>query len=187
MSDTITRSGNTAEATAETGPKIRLGVSACLMGERVRYDGDHRRQDTLLAFFEGKVEWLPICPEVELGLGVPRETIGLREVDGSLQLIAHRTRRDLTEEMRSWAARRLDELPRVDGLILKARSPSCGVGSAEVEDAGRSTDGLWAAAIRARFPAVPVAEETELQTTKACELFLQRVLVAAGLAEEQPD
>lgn len=153
----------------------RVGISACLLGERVRYDGDHKRQHDLLAHFQGRVEWIPVCPEVELGLGVPRETIGIRETGRGLRLIAHQTGRDLTAAMRTWAARRLDELPPLAGFVLKTRSPSCGVASATVEGTGRTTDGFWTNAIRERFPALPLAQETDLASTADRERFLRRI------------
>ena len=75
MSDTITRSGNTAEATPETGPKIRLGASACLMGERVRFDGGHKQDRFLIHTLGRYVEWVHVCPEVEVGMPIPRPSL----------------------------------------------------------------------------------------------------------------
>ena len=158
-----------------------VGVSACLVGERVRYDGAHKRQDHLLAHFADLVEWLPVCPEVELGLGVPRETISLRQSPSGLRLIARRSGRDLTDAMQAWAVRRLDELPPLAGFVLKARSPSCGVGTAEIEGADERADGRWAAAVRERRPALPIAQETDLTTPAERDRFLRGVRAAHRL------
>src|SRR5690606_37490267 len=86
----------------------RVGISSCLLGERVRYDGGHRRQSDLLRALEGQVEWVPNCPEAELGLGVPREPIQIESHGGALRLMACDSRRDLTDNMTAWAEQRAD-------------------------------------------------------------------------------
>lgn len=161
--------------------KPRVGVSACLVGERVRYDGSHKRQPELLERAAGRVEWVPVCPEAELGLGVPRETIDLERTGGELRLVASQSRRDLTAAMDAWSARRLDELDDLAGFVLKSRSPSCGLGSARVRGTQETADGRFAAAVRTRFPELPVAEEVELAEPAALERFLWRVGYAAEL------
>lgn len=125
--------------------------------------------------FMGRVEWVAVCPESELGLGVPRETISLERTSGDLRLIATRSRRDLTDAMRTWGDARLDRLSGLCGFVLKARSPSCGVKSAPVFGDSVPQDGLWAAAVRTRFPWMPLADEAQVAAEGAAEHFLFQV------------
>jgi uncharacterized protein YbbK (DUF523 family) len=136
---------------------IRVGVSACLLGHAVRWDGRHKLEPALRGL---AVEWVPVCPEVELGLGVPRPPLDI--VGGAL--IESGTGRDLTAAMRGFAARRVAALGRLSGYVLKLRSPSC--------DPDR---GLFAAALRAACPELPVAAEEELRDPAAGARFWERV------------
>jgi len=102
---------------------VRLGISACLLGEEVRYDGGHKKDPFLTDLFGKYVEWVPVCPEVEMGLGVPRETMRLTEA-GSLRLTTKGSGVDHTPRFHSWAEKRLAALGTVDGA-----------GSTEVEEA----------------------------------------------------
>jgi uncharacterized protein YbbK (DUF523 family) len=158
-------------------PLPRVGISSCLLGEPVRYDGGHRKQLALLDDFTGQVEWVPNCPEVELGLGVPRETIQIELVDGTLRLIAHDSRRDLTESMAEWALQRAAALAarNICGYVFKARSPSCGVDSAAIAGSAESATGFFAAELIRRLPGLPVAEEEQLATGPARRAFLERI------------
>lgn len=154
-----------------------VGISSCLLGEPVRYDGGHRKQPALLAEFAGHVEWVASCPEAELGLGVPRETIQIELQYGALTLMTHDTRRDITESMLAWARQRAEELAAlsISGYVFKARSPSCGVGSVTVIGGGDPGTGLFAAELIRRLPNLPVAEEDQLATSSARQIFLQHV------------
>jgi len=155
-----------------------VGVSACLLGEPVRYDGGHKRHEGLLRDLGGHVEWLPLCPEAEAGLGVPRETIRLERSEDNLRVIGTETGRDWTPALESWTERRLDELEqeRLSGFVLKARSPSCGLGSTPVSgNAQAVSDGLFAAALGARFPDLPRLEEAGLETAEQRDRFLDQV------------
>ena len=100
---------------------IRIGVSACLLGEKVRFDGGHKRDPFLVETFGRYVEWVPVCPEVELGLGTPRETLRLVRISNDIRLIMPKTGADHTEAMRAYAARRVRELAKenLSGYILK--------------------------------------------------------------------
>ena len=142
--------------------KPRVAVSACLLGESVRWDGGHRRDEGVLATIGPRVEWVPICPEVEIGLGVPRPPIGVG-ADGRLRVLS--TGEDLTDRMASFAKARLDGLDGIAGFVLKARSPSC----------DRSF-GKFAEAVRARFPGLPVEDEGRLADPAVRAEFLRRVL-----------
>ena len=154
---------------SESLPKV--GISACLLGEQVRYDGGHKLQPDLLREFEGKVEWVPVCPEVELGLGTPREPIRL---EGD-RLVGIGTREDLTERMQAWSLGRLESLQGLCGYVFKSRSPSCGVRSTPVFDSAEPRSGVFAREFTGRFPDIPVAEETALASASARRKFLSDV------------
>jgi uncharacterized protein YbbK (DUF523 family) len=155
------------------------GISACLLGQRVRWDGREKRAP----FAEELAEQLalePVCPEVELGLGVPREPIQLERDGARVALRAIDSRRDLTEAMRSLAERRVAEL--IDrglaGFVLKARSPSCGPAAVPVLDGGRAVArdaGRFAAALIQRSPGLPVADEEQLADPAARAAFVALV------------
>jgi uncharacterized protein YbbK (DUF523 family) len=147
------------------------------MGEQVRYDGGHRKQSALLTALEGRVEWVAICPEVELGLGVPRQTIQIEAQGRLLRLVTSESRLDLTVQMETWARGRISSLVAqgISGYVFKARSPSCGINSVAVANVEEKVSGLFAAALISRVPNLPVAEDEDLKTDASCELFHQRV------------
>lgn len=167
---------------AHRGARIRVGISSCLLGERVRYDGGHKL-DTLITQILGRFfEWVPVCPEMEIGLGAPREA--LRLVGGRNappHLVAHNSGLDHTQMMAGWAERRLDEIgePGLHGFVLKSKSPSCGFEAVRVHGVGaaspRSDRGIFAAAIIRRFPHLPVADEIRLRDAGTRDNFVQRV------------
>src|SRR2546426_12840304 len=109
--------------------RIRIGVSACLLGRPVRYDGGHRRDAFLVETFGRYVEWVPVCPEVELGLGTPRPTLRLERAGADVRLRMPQTGVDYTAAMRRYAERRGAAVGAggLFGCGLKSRCPSCGV------------------------------------------------------------
>ena len=109
--------------------RVRIGISSCLLGERVRFDGGHKRDAFLTDVFGQYVHWVPVCPEVELGLGVPRETIRLVDNDGRVRIVALASGEDYTEKMMQWAERRMEQLASLGlcGYVFKRSSPTCGV------------------------------------------------------------
>ena len=121
---------------AGTAGAIRVGISACLLGEAVRYDGGHKRAQFLIDAFGDAVEWVPVCPEVEAGFGTPREPVQLLRTGGSLGLVTVTTLRDLTAPMDEFIHRRLPELRvgALSGYVLKATSPSCGLDEVKIFD-----------------------------------------------------
>lgn len=160
---------------------IRIGISACLLGEQVRYDGGHKRDAFLAEVLARQVEFVPVCPEVEMGLGAPREPMRLERQDGSVRMITVTSRIDQTSRLETWAARRLDELAGLDlsGYVLKADSPSCGpdrvkvFDGASIEQSGR---GLFAAALLEHFPNLPVEDERRLADPSVRDDFMRRVI-----------
>jgi len=163
--------------------KIRIGVSACLLGQNVRYDGGHQRDryitDTLGRWFE----WVPICPEVEYGLPIPREAMRLVGDPETPRLITIRTRIDHTDGMLSWADKRLEALAAEDlcGFIFKSRSPSSGMAAVKVyPETGMAVKkgvGIFAGAFMRRFPLLPVEEDGRLNDPALRENFIERIFV----------
>src|SRR5213593_4281179 len=147
--------------------KIRLGVSACLLGQRVRYDGNHKRNDALLRVLGDDVEWIPVCPEVELGLGVPRPPVVLVGARRAPRLVEPESGRDLTARMRRFARARVRQLTHLglDGFVLKSRSPSCGLRDVPVvmhDGRRRGGRGLFAAELVDRMGGLAIEEESRL-------------------------
>jgi len=166
--------------------RLRIGVSACLLGERVRYDGGHKRAESLIRATEGAVEWVQVCPEVEVGMGTPRETLHLCGAAHSPRLVTTKTRFDHTDAMVAWARGRIAALVRVeiDGFVLKTRSPSCGLASVPVLGAdGKSTTGrgIFAAEVARALPDLPLADEEQLADPVELAAFLRRVATHRNL------
>ena len=160
---------------------IRIGVSSCLLGEEVRFDGGHKRDRFLTDTFGPFVEWVPVCPEVEAGFGTPREAMRLVSLGDRVHLVTVRTGVDLTAPMERFARRRAAELEEagLSGYVLKKDSPSCGLLRVKVYDRhgvpARSGQGLFAAALQARFPHLPIEEEGRLSDPRLRENFVERV------------
>ncbi len=168
---------------ASEGP-IRIGVSSCLLGEQVRFDGGHKRSDFLTDTLGRFVEFVPVCPEMEIGLGVPRESIRLvrdSNGDSAIRLVGNKTGLDHTGKMNAYAERRTTALGREDlsGYVLKKDSPSCGMERVRVYGASgmatRDGAGLFASALMQRYPSLPVEEEGRLNDPHLRENFVERV------------
>lgn len=168
---------------------IRVGISACLLGQEVRYDGGHKRDRFLTDTFGQFVEWVPVCPEVEAGFGTPRDAMRLVESDGHIRLLTIKTAVDLTDRLTRWADRRVEQLEgeQLSGYVLKKDSPSCGLERVKVyrphgmsERRGR---GLFAAALHERFPHLPLEEEGRLSDPRIRENFIERVFAYRRLQD----
>ena len=163
--------------------KIRLGISSCLLGEKVRYDGGHKLDHYLKETLGRYVDWLPVCPEVEYGLPVPREAMRLIGNAGAARLVTTHTGIDHTDGMQRWAAQRLAELEREDlcGFVFKSRSPSSGMRGVNVyTPSGIPVPrgvGIFAGAFMERFPLIPVEDDGRLQDPALRENFIERVFV----------
>lgn len=174
---------------AEGSPgSIRIGISACLLGQEVRFDGGHKRDRFLTDVLGPHVEWVPVCPEVEVGMGTPRETLRLVRVAGAIRMVTTRSEVDHTAAMNAWSRSRLDALARDDlsGYVLKKDSPSCGMERVKVYDPeggmpSKDGRGLFAAALLARFPNLPVEEEGRLMDPRLRENFIERVFAYRSL------
>ena len=167
------------EASFDTKPK--LGISACLLGQKVRFDGGHKREQFLTDLFGRFVEWIPICPEVEVGMGVPRESVRLVGTPSNPKMIAEKSGRDWTAAMSQFAAKRLRDMAEISlsGYVLKKNSPSCGMERVRVYSSKgmpeRQGRGLFAAALMKQWPLLPVEEEGRLNDLKLRENFIERV------------
>ena len=159
---------------------ITVGVSACLLGERVRYDGGHTHDryitDTLGAYFS----FVPVCPEVGCGLPIPREAMRLEGDPAAPRLMTRTTRVDHTERMLSYCATTVCELEQKDmcGFIFKKNSPSSGLFRVKVYHSGqavKSGSGLFAAAMVRHFPLLPMEEEGRLNDPGIRENFIERI------------
>jgi uncharacterized protein YbbK (DUF523 family)/uncharacterized protein YbgA (DUF1722 family) len=166
--------------------KIRLGVSSCLLGSEVRYDGQHKRDPYLVEVLGPFVEWVPVCPELELGLGVPREPIRLVGEPRAPRLLGEHSGANHTAAMRRFAARRVAELEALalDGYVTKQGSPSCGMERVRVhpEKKGpprRDGVGMFARALTERMPLLPVEEEGRLEDPAVRDSFVERIFAYA--------
>ena len=160
--------------------RLRIGISSCLLGDEVRFDGGHKRDSFLTGTLAPFVEWVRVCPEVEIGLGIPRETLRLVRAGADTRMVTTRTGIDHTDTMRSYAARRTRQLAGMSlrGYVLKKDSPSCGMERVKVYDGGAATRtgvGSYAEILKARFPALPIEEEGRLCDAVLRENFIERV------------
>lgn len=163
--------------------KIKVGISACLIGKKVRYDGNHRWDTYITTTMDRVFDWVPVCPEVEYGLTVPREPMRLEGNPDSPKLVTIYSRVDHTEGMREWAKKRVKELEKDDlcGFIFKSGSPSSGLKRVKVySSSGRSVKaaaGIFARIFVDSFPFLPVEEDIGLHDPESAEDFVRRVKV----------
>ena len=168
---------------------IRIGISACLLGQEVRFDGGHKRDPFLTEVLGKHVEWVPVCPEVEVGMGTPRETLRLVRAGTTTRMVTTRTGVDYTARMNAWAKRRVAALERddLDGYVLKKDSPSCGMERVKVFNgpgpATREGRGLFANVLLADLPLLPVEEEGRLCDPRLRENFIERVFAYRRLKD----
>jgi len=169
--------------------KIRIGVSSCLIGEAVRFNGGHKGESFLLETLSQYFEWVPVCPEVEIGLGVPRESMRLVKKAGAIHLVTNQTATDHTGPMKVYAAKKVKALGEQDisGYIFKKGSPSCGlerVNLYNVKGALVSSDqGMFAKAFTETLPRIPAEEEGRLRNPVLRENWIERVFAFARLKD----
>jgi uncharacterized protein YbbK (DUF523 family) len=148
--------------------KIKLGISACLLGEKVRYDGGHKLDSFLKDSLGKYVEYVPVCPEVECGLGIPRKSMRLEGEPNSPRLIITETRQNMTKQMVNWAQKRVIQLEKEDirGFIFKSDSPSCGIKKVKIYNEKsmpvKVGTGIFAQIFIKHFPSLPVQDEESL-------------------------
>jgi len=160
---------------------VRIGISTCLLGENVRYDGGHKLDRFLRDTLGQYVQYVPVCPEVECGLGVPRESMHLEGDPENPRLMTTRTGVDMTGRMTRWAIMRLKELEseELSGFIFKSRSPSSGMERVKVfTDKGQPVNkgvGIFARLFMEHFPRVPVEEDGRLNDPGLRENFIEAI------------
>jgi len=157
----------------------RVAVSACLLGQRVRYDGKQKQHAFVCRQLQKWLSLEAICPEVEIGMGVPRPPIQLREVAGRIRAVgAEQADLDVTRQLNHFGHQTARRLADIDAYIFKARSPSCGLTSTPImfsDGSSKKAAGLFAAQITQRLPLLPVVEESKLETIAQQVNFLQRL------------
>jgi len=173
--------------------KPLVGISTCLLGEKVRYDGGHKLNHYLRDTFGKYVEYLSVCPEVEFGMSVPREAINLFENKGKIRLITEQTNIDITDKMNSWIKKRLKDLSnkKLCGFIFKSKSPSCGLSNAEIhrkKGIEKNGVGLFAKAFTEFFSLIPVIDEKNINNLKYRENFIEQIFLIHrwSILKEEP-
>lgn len=159
----------------------RVGISECLLGCEVRHDGEHKRHRVVTDILAEHFHWVPVCPEVEVGMGIPREPVRLVRRPGGPHMITVESDEDWTERMRTYSAKRVEALATEElcGYILKKDSPSCGMERVKLHDDdglfSRTGRGLFAEELMSRLPDLPVVEEDRFDDRDLREDFIRRV------------
>jgi uncharacterized protein YbgA (DUF1722 family)/uncharacterized protein YbbK (DUF523 family) len=163
--------------------EVKIGISTCLLGESVRYDGGHQLDRFLRDTLGQYVEYVPVCPEVECGMPIPRESMHLEGDSSAPRLVTSRSKRDVTEQMLSWAQSRMAELEleKLCGFIFKSNSPSSGMERVKVFDRNgmprKIGVGVFAGLFMKHFPLLPVEEDGRLHDPVLRENFIERIFV----------
>ncbi|MCX5722488.1 MAG: DUF523 and DUF1722 domain-containing protein [Nitrospirae bacterium] len=164
-----------------TTAPLRLGISRCLLGDEVRFDGGHRRDSFLTDVLGRYVEWVPVCPEVEAGLGTPRDAMKLVGDPLHPRLVTIESGIDHTKALEKMSVRRIRELQKLDlsGYVFKKNSPSCGIEQVRIyNEQGKQNGngvGLFARAFIEQFPLIPVEDEGKLCEPTIRENFIERI------------
>lgn len=161
--------------------KPHIGVSACLLGQPIRFDGGHKKNRFLLDDCTRFFYLHSVCPEAELGLGIPRPAIQLRKYQQQVKLVFSKNpQHDLTQDMQSYSQQRIKDFNQLDGFVFKKDSPSCGPQRVPVynDKTGmreRNGTGIFAMTFKQQYPLVPVEDEGRLNDKNIRENFLERV------------
>lgn len=162
---------------------LKIGISSCLLGNKVRYDGTHKLDSYLKETFGKFIEFLSVCPEVECGLSIPREPLQLVKINDDVRLITINSKMDLTDKMNMWIDKKLKILEKLglSGFIFKSRSPSCGLFRVKFYssegDVITTDSGIFAKAFIKHFPLMPVEEDEKLYIPENRENFIERAFV----------
>jgi len=173
-------SKNIKNRTFPRNMKIKIGISSCLLGQKVRYNGQHKLDKPIVKALGSYVEWVPVCPEVECGFSIPREPMRLEGAPAEPRLMTVNSQKDLTEQMLKWVKKRIIELGDEDlcGFIFKSKSPSCAVMDLiDVYNEGiakKEGQGIFAAAFIKHFPLIPVEDEVQMRITELRDNFIEQ-------------
>ena len=179
----------TIAAKSATDRPIQVGLSTCLLGEKVRWDGGHKHSHYITDILGQYFSFLPVCPEVDIGMGTPREPVHLEGDLDAPRMIGKKSGEDWTERMNAYAAEKVKQLQEMDlsGYILKKDSPSCGMERVSVRNTKgmphKQGRGLFAAQLLAAMPLLPVEEEGRLNDARLRENFIVRVFAYHRLQE----
>jgi uncharacterized protein YbgA (DUF1722 family)/uncharacterized protein YbbK (DUF523 family) len=163
--------------------KIKIGISSCLLGNNVRYDGGHKWDRYVTETLEEYFEWVPVCPEVEYGLPIPREAMHLVGEPATPRLVTVRTGIDHTSGMLKWSDKKLKDIENEElcGFIFKSRSPSSGISGVKVYTPSgmpsRRGRGIFGGAFMRHFPIIPVIDDGRLHDPQLRENFIERIFV----------
>ncbi len=172
---------NTTDGIGVMDERIRLGISTCLLGEQVRYDGGHKHDRFLTDVLGPYVEWVSVCPELEVGMGVPREAVRLVGPASAPKMVGIDSGTDWTDRMLAWSRRRVNQFGKMklSGYVLKSKSPSCGMERVKVYNAkgmaAKDGMGLFADVFIKGHPLIPVEEEGRLNDPHLRDNFIVRV------------
>ena len=172
--------------------RIRIAISSCLLGHAVRYDGGHRYERHITETLARFCELVPVCPEVDCGLPVPRETMHLVGAPERPHLLTIDSRLDHTGQMLAWSREQIEELEEenLHGYIGKSKSPSCGLENVPVMAADgtyhQTGTGLFALELKKHFPELPMAEECQLHNPKLLDKFIKDVFAYRRHTHQHP-
>ncbi len=170
--------------------KFKVGISSCLLGEKVRWDGGHKLDSYLIGTLGKIVTYVRVCPEVDCGFAVPREPFHLEGDPDHPRLMTSKTGKDCTLRMERWARGRVKELERGDlcGFIFKSSSPSCGMEGIEVRNEkgmpGKKGRGIFARILMENFPFLPVEDNERLNDMATRENFIERIFTSFSATPE---
>lgn len=170
--------------------KIKLGISSCLLGENVRYDGGHKLDHFLRDTWGRYIEYVSVCPEVECGLGVPRESIHLEGDPAFPRLVTTNTKQDMTKRMVAWARKHVTQLKKeaLCGFIFKSDSPSCGISRVKIYNENTihamNGTGIFAGIFMTYFSLLPVADERRLNDGVLRKNFIEYISMSSALREQ---
>jgi uncharacterized protein YbbK (DUF523 family) len=183
------KSGRPAAWASRRSTVLRIGISSCLLGEAVRWDGGHKRDRFIADRLSRHLECVPICPELEAGMGVPREALRLVGSEEAPRMVGVRSGKDWTVAMREYARTRVRQLEAMDlaGFVLKKDSPSCGMERVRVHSGKGSPSrrgvGLFARELVIHLPLLPVEEEGRLQDPVLRKNFIERIFAYRRLKD----
>ncbi|CAB0150106.1 hypothetical protein PSI9734_00672 [Pseudidiomarina piscicola] len=165
--------------------QIKVGISACLLGDEVRFDGGHKRSAFCTDELGRHVQFVKLCPEVGIGMPVPRPTIRLEQSPDGPRAIVPKTGEDVTERLIAFADRSQPHIEQISGYVLCAKSPSCGMERVKLYNpenghARKEAQGIFAAQLQQRYPALPLEEDGRLNDPQLRENFVMRVFVYAS-------
>lgn len=164
--------------------KLKIGISSCLLGHEVRYDGGHKYDAWIAKTLGYYAEYIVLCPEYECGLPIPREAMNLQGNKDDYRMLTTKTGIDHTQRMLIWSAEAIAKLPadQLCGYILKSKSPSCGMERVKIYPlhggaAGKTGVGIFARELLLAFPLLPIEEEGRLHDPTIRENFIERVFI----------